>query len=220
MSKHAFWQALVFTVIVFSLGLLLGYFIEVKQSQSAYSEIMGSELNILDEQLRQQIISDLNVSCVNAKESLFSFADKIYEDAIDLDDSDTTGRLSDLTALHRRYDLLRTMLLIEAMSIKERCNEDFHIINYLYLYNAEDIEINSIQNYFSRQIFDLKMNHPQDLIIIPIAVDTNIESINLLVKSSGLKKFPVIVVDKNKIVSEFKTLDELEALVFDNTNSP
>lgn len=220
MSKHAFWQALVFTVIVFSLGLLLGYFIEVKQSQSAYSDIMSSELNILDEQLRQQIISDLNVSCVNAKESLFSFADKIYEDAIDLDDSDTTGRLSDLTALHRRYDLLRTMLLIEAMSIKERCNEDFHIINYLYLYNAEDIEINSIQNYFSRQIFDLKMNHPQDLIIIPIAVDTNIESINLLVKSSGLKKFPVIVVDKNKIVSEFKTLDELEALVFDNTNSP
>jgi uncharacterized protein YneF (UPF0154 family) len=82
MTKHAFWQALVFAVIVFSLGLILGFFIETVQTDKIYSKLIQSELNILDDQLRQKLISDSNLSCSVSKDSLFSFADKIYYDAL------------------------------------------------------------------------------------------------------------------------------------------
>src|SRR3989344_244997 len=195
MSKHAFWQALVFTTIVFCLGMIFGFFLELKQSENIGSNLVNSELNIIDEQLRQRIITDSNISCSLAKESLFFFGDKIYDEAIELEDADATGRLGDLTLLHKRYDLLRTLLLFEAQKLKERCNDDFHIINYLYLYNIDDIEISSKQNYFSRQILDLKKNHARELIIIPIAVDTNLASVDVYVKSLGLTNYPTILID-------------------------
>jgi hypothetical protein len=220
MSKHAFWQALVFTIIVFSLGMILGFFLELKQSDKFYTSLVDSELNILDEQLRQRIIFDSNVSCPLAKESLFSFADKIYEDALNLEEVDGTGRITDLGVLHKRYDLLRTLLLIEAEKLKERCKGDFNIISYLYLYNIEDIEISSKQNYFSRQLFDLKSEYPLDIILIPIAVDTGVASVDLLVKSRGINKYPVIMVNNEKFVTEFSTLEELEELIFGKTPSP
>lgn len=216
MSKAAFWQALVFTVIVFTLGMIGGFFLEMRQSEAIYSRLVDSELNIIDEQLRQRIILDSNLSCSLAKESLFFFADKIYDEAIELEDADATGRLGDLTVLHRRYDLLRTLLLLEAQNLKERCNENFHLITYFYLYNVDDIEISSKQNYFSRQVFDLKTNHAQDVILIPIAVDTNVASVDAFVKSIGLKTYPVIIIDNHKTVNELISLEELEALVFGN----
>jgi len=220
MSKHAFWQALVFTVIVFSLGIVLGFFLELGQSEKIYYNLIDSELNILDEQLRQRIVSEENVSCELAKESIFSFADKIYADAFALESADGTGRLTDLTVLHKRYDLLRTLLLLEAEKLKKRCGEEFHIVLYFYLYNTEDIEITSRQNYFSGQIFDLKLEYPEDIILIPIAVDTGVSSVELLVESRNVKNYPVIIVDGEKIIAEFSTLEQLKTLVFSSTNSP
>jgi len=219
MSKHAFWHALVFTLIVFSLGLLLGFFIEFKQSERVYFELVDSELNILDEQLRQRIISDSNISCELAKESLFSFADKIYTDAVDLEDSDATGKLTDLTVLHRRYDLLRTLLLLEAQNLKERCKGDFHIVSYLYYYNVDDVEISSKQNYFSRQLFDLKSIYPKEVILIPIAIDTKVASVDIFVKSLGNNTYPSIIINGDKVISNFVTLQELEDIVFNVENS-
>jgi hypothetical protein len=220
MTKHAFWQALVFTILVFSLGMILGFFLEVKQSGNIYSNLVASELNILDEQIRQRISLDSNISCDLAKESLFSFADKIYSDATNLEEVDGTGRISDLITLHRRYDLLRTLLFLEADKLKERCNTDFHIVTYFYAYNAEDIETSSKQNYYSGQVYDLKLKHPTDVIIIPIAVDTQVASVDLLVDSLKLRQVPAIVVDGNIVITEVLTLEELEGIVFSNTNSP
>ena len=218
MSKHAFWQALIFTVIVFSLGLIFGFFLEVVQSDNIFSRLVDSEINILDEQLRQRILTDSNVSCALAEESLFSFADKIYDEAIELEEVDGTGRLGDLTILHRRYDLLRTLLWIEAENMKKRCNDDFHILTYLYFYNDEDIDVSSRQNYFSNLLLDLKIKHPKNVILIPIAVDTNVESVDVLVESRGIDNFPVIIVDGSEVVSQLLSLDELEDLMFGNNS--
>lgn len=217
MSKHAFWQALVFTVIVFSLGMLLGFFLELGQSQSIYSNLVNSELNILDEQIRQRVISDNNVSCELGKESLFSFADKIYDDAIELEEIDGTGRIGDLTVLHKRYDLLRTLLLLEAEKLKQRCAQDFHILTYLYYYNTDDVQTSSKQNYFSRLVFDFKSDNPEKVILIPIAIDTGVASVDLLVDSLNSNKYPAIIVNKNLVITDTISLEELEELVFNKS---
>jgi uncharacterized protein YneF (UPF0154 family) len=217
MTKHAFWQALVFAVIVFSLGLILGFFIETVQTDKIYSKLIQSELNILDDQLRQKLISDSNLSCSVSKDSLFSFADKIYYDALSLEGVDGTGRLGDLTDLHRRYDLLRTLLLVEANNLKQRCHDNFKVVNYLYYYKSEDIELNALQNYFSRQVSDLKNKYPEEIILIPIAIDTDLSSVDLLLKSVTIEKYPAIVVDGSTIITDNLPFEDLENLVFNKT---
>lgn len=219
MSKHAFWQALVFAAIVFSVGILLGFYLEIGQSQSVYSDLVGSELNILDEQVRQRFILDNNVSCSLGKNSLFSFADKIYDDALFLEEIDGTGRLTDLNLLHKRYDLLRVLLLLEAEKLKERCSEDFEIVTYFYYYNSQDIQIASKQNYFSKLLFDLKEEHPDEVILIPIAIDTDVASVNLLVDSLENAEFPAIRINNGPIVTDLISLQNLETLALKETSS-
>ncbi|MGV8142349.1 MAG: hypothetical protein ACP5NS_01790 [Candidatus Pacearchaeota archaeon] len=209
-NKHAFWQAFVFTVVVFGLGLILGFFLEGVQSDNIYNRLIASELNLLDDQLTQEIINDYNISCVKSRESLFAFADRIYSEAVEIEEIDSTGRLGDLTVLHKRYDLLRTLLLKEARNLKSRCGEDFHIVTYFYLYNSEDIDTSSKQNYFSRVLFDLKESHPDTILLIPIASDTDLISVDALINALDIHTYPTIVIDDAIFITEVPTLSDLE----------
>ncbi len=215
MSKHAFWQAFIFTIIVFGLGLILGFFLEGVQSDNIYSRLITSELSLLDDQLTQEIIKDYNVSCRQSRKSLFEFADRIYDEAVEIEEIDGTGRIGDLTVLHKRYDLLRTLLLKEAKNLKQRCGNDFHVFSYFYLYNSEDVETSSKQNYFSRVLFDLKELHPDTVLLVPIASDTDLVSVDALITALKIKNYPSIVIDDSKVITDNLTLEELEQnLVF------
>ncbi len=215
MSKHAFWRALIFTLIVFGSGLTIGFFLEGVQSDNIYSRLISSELDLLDDQLTQQIIKDYNVSCTQSRKSLFEFADRIYNEATELEEIDGTGRIRDLTVLHKRYDLLRTLLLKESKNLKTRCGNDFHVFTYFYLYNSLDVEISSKQNYFSRVLFDLKEIHPDSVLLVPIASDTNLVSVDALINALEIRTYPSIVIDDSEIITDNIALDELEKkLVF------
>ena len=119
-SKHAFWQALVFTVIVFGMGVLIGFSLEGYRFDKSQLNLINSEINILDEQVRNRIVEDFNVSCELAKESLFVFADDVYQEALQLEDYDSASKFTNsLFVLHKRYDLLRTILWAEAVKLKK-----------------------------------------------------------------------------------------------------
>ena len=136
-SKHAFWQALVFAIILFGIGLILGFFLESYRADKVQFNLIDSEINILDDQLRNKIIGDFDIDCDIAVQSNFDFADKIYSEALKLEKYDSASKTSDgsFFILHRRYDLLRVLLWTESIELRERCNEDFHTVVYLYDYN-------------------------------------------------------------------------------------
>ena len=78
-------------------------------------------------------------SCGELKEGLVSFADKIYEEARDLERFDEKNKLTEsLKTVHRKYDFLRTLLWMNIIEVKERCGGVNSVV-YLYVYNTEDI---------------------------------------------------------------------------------
>lgn len=218
-SKHAFWQALVLAIIIFSLGLLAGYFIDVARAEESQEALIKSDINVLDDQLRSRIITDLDVSCELAIPSLFSFADKVYDEAVRLEEYESASKLGNtLELLHRRYDLLRTLIWLEAIELKEKCGDSFNTIVYMYNYEEQDVAAKAQQLFYSRLLFDLKLAHPEDIILLPIAVDTDLVAVDLLVKSYGVESFPIIIINEDIKIDGIVTLDELENIVFDAHN--
>jgi hypothetical protein len=216
-SKHAFWQALVFSVAVFVLGLILGFFLESSRAEKVQYNLLDSEINILDNQVRDRIVGDFNVDCDLAVRSIFDFADKIYDEAVKLEAFDGAAKFSkdEFLILHRRYDLLRTLLWTESVALKDKCGGDFHTVIYLYDYANENIDVKSQQQFYSRLLLDLKNRNGEEIILIPIATDTNLASVDLLVENYDIAELPVIIIDEREVITGIIKLDELESIVFE-----
>ena len=217
-KKKVFWQALVFTVIIFVLGMLFGFFLEQNRADKAQFNLLESETNVLDDELRNKILDSFNVECGLALRSTFDFADKIYLEAAKLEQYGAAAKFTDSHLfLHRRYDLLRTLLWNQAIELKEKCGENFHTVVYLYQYDLDNLEIDSKQLFYSRLIFDLKQKYPDKVLLIPIAVNTDLSSVDLIVDSYDLEDFPKIIIDERHIIDEIVKIEDLENIVFNAT---
>lgn len=214
-SKHAFWQALVFTVIVFGIGLSLGFLFELSRNNTVENTIYSSEISLLDQQLRAYSITSFNVSCDIAKQSLFEFADRIYEEASQLETYDGVSKFQNtLGILHRRYDLMRLLVWSESIDLKQRCNLPFHTAVYFYDYGTQDLKEKVVEGTFANILSDLKQAHGNDLLLIPIAANLNLTSVDVLLNSYNINSFPAILIDEKNKVSENTTYSELEQSIF------
>ena len=236
-SKHAFWQALVFTIVVFGLGLLIGFFAERSIADSIETDILNSEISLLDEQVRSRIIfgdsslllnnkdeprdpenitrlGHFEIGCEQAKKNTVSFADKIYEEAIKLEKFEGSSKFGNTPLiLHKKYDLLRVMLWMEAIQLKEQCSQDLHTITYLFEYGTEDIQTKAKQASISRLLFDIKSKYPEKTILIPIAGNLEIDSVNVILNRYEITEMPKIIIDEKIILDEKATFEEIEKII-------
>lgn len=219
-SKHAFWQAFIFAVIVFIFGIFIGFYLENHRGEEVRSNILQTEINTLDEQVRNELIKDSAIGCNTSIKSTFTFADKIYEDATRLELYDSSSKFTqDLKTVHKKYDLLRMMLWQEAQTLNAKCPNKFHTAIYLFIYSTDDINVKARQTVFSRVLVELKENHGSELLLIPIAVDLNLSSIDLIKESYNITSFPAIIVDERKVITQIPTYEQLEKDIF-QSNKP
>lgn len=210
-SKHVFWQALIVTILIFGTGMILGYFLESSRADRSELNLMNSEINLLDDQIRSDIIGRSNISCDLAVKSTFTFADKIYEDAQQLEKFDAVSKFNrdTLLMLHKRYDLLRMMLWEEAITLRDRCG-GFHTVVYFFAYDPQDVELRAKQAFFSRLLVDVKNDFPDKVLLIPIAGNVDLASVDLALENYDLE-VPSIFVDEKIKFGEVVTLEEVES---------
>ena len=219
-SKNAFWQALILSIIIFSIGLILGFFLEKSRTSSIEINSLNSEINLLDEQLRNKVIENLQVDCIPASDSAFKFADRIYAEALKLEQYDSSAKfISTLKVIHKRYDLLRLMLWLESTKLKKNCSSEFHTIVYFFDYDSQDIKVRAEQTAFSRLLTDLKERYPHDILLIPIAGNLNIEAIDLAKDKYDIISSPSILIDEKEVVDKIITLQELENHIFNSNKA-
>ena len=217
-SKSVFWQALIFTIVIFGLGLLFGYYLESSRASSVELNLLSSEVSLLDEQIRGRIVEDSNLSCEIAMGSTFAFADKIYEEALNLEKYDSSSKFNKdvLVVLHKRYDLLRAMLWDESIKLRKRCSS-FHTVVYFFEYAPENIELKGRQGFFSKLLLDVKNNHPGEILLIPIASNLDLASVQLAMENYGVEEMPSVLIDEKRVVSEIVTLEEMEGFIFSSS---
>jgi len=215
-NKHPFWLALVFTISLFFIGISLGFFLEGTREDVVERNVLNSEINLLDEQLRSRVVEDFDLDCDSAVQSTFDFADKVFSEARLLEEYDLASSFGNsLKVLHKRYDLLRTMLWIESIRLKEECNRNFHTVVYFYDYATEDIGLKSKQGALSKVLEDLKEKYGEEVLLIPIAGNLGLESVDLVLSKYNITELPAIIIDENVVIRGLIVIDKLEKIVFE-----
>jgi len=211
-KKHAFWQAFFLTALFFALGLVMGIYLEQLRADDLNSIFYQSETSLYDSFAVGSLLDNPNISCEDLKGASVDFADQIYGEARQLEQFDESSKLTEsVKSIHRKYDLLRTLLWLNVIDMKEKCSEigGINTVIYLYEYDVEDIQKRSAQIVWSRILSDLKEAQGENVILIPIAVDQEIVSLNYLIKTYNLERYPAIIINEEDVFYEHKTVQEL-----------
>ena len=198
--KRAFLEAFFLAIIVFILGLLIGVSFEDSRLNQINQYYTNSEISLMDSVALNRISELKNISCDEMINYDFEFADKIYNEAILLEKYEESGKITDsINVAHKRYDLLRTILWINVMKTREKCQENFNSVVYLYNYNTNDLTERAQQIVWSRILFDLKQKTGEKIILIPISVNNDITSLKLLVNEFKIEKYPVVIINEKML---------------------
>ena len=208
-KKHVFWQAFFMTVLFFGLGLVFGVYLEQLRTDEINTIFYNSEASLYDSFALGQLFNDPSVSCDSLNEISVTFADKIYNEARDLEKFDDSNKLTDsLKAVHKKYDLLRTLLWMNIISARENC-ANINTVVYFYEYDAEEVSLRAKQTVWERILGDLKAQLGNEIILIPIAVDQEITSLDFLLKKYNIEEFPAVIINEKVILYEHETVEEL-----------
>jgi hypothetical protein len=212
-NKHSFWQALIVAIFIFGIGIMFGLFLEQYRADKISQIYLESEINLLDIELQSKLLDVENLDCSNAIEKNILFGDSIYEDAKQLDRYEQASRLKQvLIEQHKRYNLLRTLFWINSIKIKEKCPSEFNTVVYLYNYNPKSIEETNKQKTFSNFLRALKYEYGNKIILIPLAIDLNLTSIDTLTNKYNIQDTSILI-NEEHLFTDIENLQEIKELL-------
>jgi hypothetical protein len=211
---NSFWQALIIALIIFWTGILIGIFFEDSRVAEVTEFYQNSETSIADFELSSTLVFEANSDCKRLEEESIIFAERIYQEAMKLEEYDNANKITDRVAyLHKKYDLLRTSLWLKIVKNKKQCNSSMNTIVYLYDYKTTDINQVSTQKTMANYLNELQKKSDKITILIPIAVDTGILSIEILKESYGSTKTPSIIINEQHLIEDLQSLGKIESLL-------
>jgi len=209
-QKRVFWEALILSVFVFSIGVALGFYIESSRADKITDIYTNSEINLLDIKLQSQLYDLSGIDCDAAAEENLRFGDSIYSEARTLERYENAQRLSEsLTFQHKKYDILRVSFWLNSIKIRERCNSTYHTILYIYQYNDPSIEQKAKQSVFSNLLAEVKAKKGSDVALVPIAGDLNLSSIELIKRIYKIDKLPAILIDQDTKITDLQSSEQI-----------
>lgn len=210
-NKHVFWEALLITVVVFLMGILIGVLFENGRTEEMNNYYAKSEISLADIQSMQKLIGIGDMDCETLSKANIEFADRIYHEAKILSKYEEAGKITDgIKIAHKRYDVLRTLLWINSIEAKKQCQDDVSVVVYLYEYETEDLTKKAKQSVWSRILSDLKEVRGEEIVLIPIASNADIITLNSMIEELEITEFPSVVINNEYVVNELTSVRDLE----------
>jgi hypothetical protein len=218
-NKHFFWIAFVLASLIFWFGILLGISFEKSRVDEVKNVYFDSETEIFDFEISSDLILDLNMSCDMIYQKSILFADSIYKEASKLEKYDDSNKITEgIVPIHKRYDLLRTLLWKDLINARLKCEKKTNVVVYFYEYVDPSLTTRGMQGTMSNFLVELKKEYENDIILIPIAVDTGLGSLQILLDYYGLDKAPSIFINEEIKLESLSDLKDFDKSIF-STNS-
>ena len=212
-EKWMFVQALLVTVVVFLIGMYIGILTENGRVTEINDYYLQSEISMIDILTLNNMINSGEFSCSSLEKANFDFVDRIYREAKTLEDYETSSKMTEnLKSLHKKYDVLRTLMWVNLIQTKEICDSNYSTIVYLYDYDEEDLDKKAKQNVWSKLLFEIKSEN-ENLFLIPIARDTNLGSLEAILSKYNKSESPMIIINEKIVLTDLIKKEEIEALI-------
>jgi hypothetical protein len=212
-QHHLFLEALGLALLIFLVGIFLGSSMESLRTNKITDMYIRSETTLLDLQIQATLLKTKNIDCAVAVEKNIQFGDSIYEEAKILENYEESNKLTNgLLEQHRKYSVLRTLFWMNSIDIKKSCKNDFHTVVYLYDYNPKDLAVASEQRFFSNFLTRLKEEKGNDIMLIPIAKNMEINSLDIFIAKYNVTS-PTIIVDEDLVITRPEDFSKIEDAV-------
>ena len=210
-QKKTFLYALIATIFIFNLGIFFGYMLELSRTNDINKLYVDAEMELLDQITQKDALENLNLNCDALVSENIKFGDRIFSEALQIERYEDANRItSEIVLQHKRFDLLRTIFWINSIKIKQQCSSSYHTVVYLYKYNDPSIEQISKQRFFSNLLVQVKQDKGDKVMLIPIAADNNISSIDLFIKKNDITQLPTILIDEDIKITDVKAVEDIE----------
>jgi len=212
--KPIFIKAAIYTLVIFMLGILLGYILEEQRISSIEERYQDIELQWQDARIQSMYYQNIEQEeCGLAIKENIIFSDEIYELGKKIDSYEDSNALTgEMTFEKKRHALLKTQFWLNNMVLKEKCNPDY--INLVYFFrNEPDIEEKQKQFTQSDILREIKEDYGHQVMLIPLPIDMNVSMINIFIKQFEIEETPTILVDEEIKLEDVQSYDQIQGLV-------
>lgn len=211
-SKYkVFFESLVLSLFIILIGVSIGFALESARTGKILEEYKLFEIRALDLKLQNYYYQTMDqASCEIALASNLKFADDIYDEGLIIEKYEQVEEFTDNILLAKqRYILLKTELWLNSILLKKKCDSSFHIVVYIYS-QTDDMKKGVEQEIVSNELKNLKEKHGNEIILIPIAGDIGLDSVELQMQVYNVTYLPSIIIDEKVVLEGFNTVEEIE----------
>jgi len=188
----------------------MGSLLESSRIKDINAMYLEAEMELLDQRIQKESLELLELDCDLLVQENIAFADRIFQEALIIQKFEDANKMNEeIIFQHQRYDLLRTLFWMNSIRIKEQCNSDYHNLVYFYNFDKPSLEQEAKQKFFSNLLIEIKGEYGDKVMLIPIAADNDLSSIDLLVNYYGLTEFPVILIDEEIQVTDLNGKEDI-----------
>ncbi len=215
-QKDVFWKAGILTLLVFSSGVVLGYILESNRIDEIRAEYRTIEKQWADAEIQSSYYDLFNTTfCNEAIEENLAFADRVYKEGLKIERYEENNKLTeDLLYDKERYILLKLKFWLNSVHLKERCKTNY--VNLLYFYAQEPSLVQKGEQGSQAIILkNLKEKYGSELMLIPLPIDLNIATINILKEAYNIDYVPTILINEKIKLDGVQSIEEIEKVMKD-----
>jgi len=207
----------VITIFVFLAGVWFGMTMQETRVNEIKQEYLQMQISWNDIQLQSDIIMSNSLKnediCQNVVEKNLKFGDQIYEKGKKIETYEKRNEFSeDLETQKREHNLLKLQFWVNLINIKKSCNSNY--INVVYFYEDDGGKITKIkQDKISEILFELKQEYGQEMMLIPIAKDLDLSSVDTVIAKYKIETFPSVLINENILITDVPDKKSLKKII-------
>lgn len=211
-KKKVFLDSLVLTLLVLIIGFSIGFYFEYFRTNKIIDNYRNNEIEALDLKLQNYYYQIMDrSSCDSAIAQNFVFADDLYDKGLEIEKFEEANQITDDILLEkRRYVLLKTELWLNTILLKEKCEDPFDTIVYLYSKDTGSFSV-SQQKVISNVLKSVKEKRGNRVILIPLAGDIGLGAVDLQMNIYNVTSLPSIIINEKIVLEGFHTEEEIES---------
>ncbi len=206
------------TLLVFSIGIWFGLNMQDQRVEEIKNDYLQIQINWNDVKLQSEILEKNGISnekmCETAVNQNLNFGEQVYEKGKKIENYEQRNEFSDQLIIQKKeHNLLKLQFWLNSMNIQKKCDNAKYInVVYFYKDNPTNIEEEK-QNKLSGILFDLKQEKGHKIMLIPIAADLKLSSVETMVSKYAVNKFPAVLINENILIEDVKSKEDLQKII-------